>query len=349
MADVLPQHAVAVAAGANCAACPLHGCHRGPVPPTLPPGRIPFLVVGEAPGGGDVDQGVTMTGPVGREVRQALSAAGADPTGVGFTNAILCQPENNDLERLLRECRRRKVPTPVDCCAPRLEAELARADYKLYVGGGALRAAHAGKSIIDMRGTPIGDDALATLHPAFVLRDSGRVMRGVFHYDVAKAVRLARGGGKWEAPEPTVVTTPQHLRELLSRLSGAVAVDTETDGIDPWTCRVRRVGISDGVLHIIFAPLSVDGHWLMSDQARTRSWETLAEFFSEPLAWRFHNFWGFDSVVLTQHGVTVNELNLFDSLVGHHVGPTSEYPHKLAFLGSIYTDVPAWKNKVSHE
>lgn len=348
--NVLSHHAVAAAAGADCSRCVLHGCGRGPVPPTLPAGRLRLLVVGEAPGVAEVEDGRTMVGPTGREVRQALGAAGVDPAdeSVGYTNAILCRPEDNDLAKLLRECRRRKIPTPVECCAPRLQAELARADFKLYVGGQTLRAVGAGTSIIDARGFPIGDDALATLHPAFVMRDSGRLMRGVFRFDVAKAVRLARGGNTWTAPGYRLARAWVDLRGQLAELSGPIAVDTETDGIDPWTCRIRRVGLSDGTTQVIFAPLGVDGQWLLSADERAACWQELAVFFAHPLPWRFHNYYGYDSIVLRQHGVVVNEAQLFDSLVGHHIGPTSEYPHGLDFLGSIYTDTPYWKGGVEH-
>lgn len=343
-----PHHEAAAAAGADCTRCSLHGCGRGPVPPTLPPGRVRLLVVGEAPGVAEVEDGQTMVGPTGREVRQALGAAGVDPSSVGYTNTILCRPEDNDMARLLRECRRRKIPTPIECCRPRLQAELNRADYKLIVGSHALRAVGAGTSIIDARGFPIADDALATLHPAFVMRDQGRLMRGVFRFDVAKAVRHARGGGTWQAPTFTVVQTADQLRRLLDGLHGWVAVDTETNGIDPWTCRIRRVGISDGDNHIIFAPLSVNGSALMPPDELSTSWAVLREFFAQPRAWRFHNYYGYDSIVLRQHGIAVNEEQLFDSLVGHHIGPTSEYPHGLDFLGSIYTDTPYWKGGVEH-
>lgn len=369
MTEIAPQHRLAVAAGADCCRCPLYDTHNGPVPPTLPAGgRIPFLVVAEAPGPIEVAEGRTLIGPSGREVRQALDAAGMDSNCVSYTNAMLCRPPGGDLGDYLKECKREGKPSPLECCNGRLRNELATADFTLFVGGASVRAAGVGESILKLRGTPLEYGArvglgqelrltagLATLHPAFVLRDNGKLMRPVFRFDVAKAVRLARGGNTWRDPDYRVTANPIALAHFLEMLgptvavdTETVAVDTETDGIDPWTCRVRRVGLCDGKHNIIFAPLSVDGSWAMSDAHREACWNQLRAFFSQPRHWLFHNYYAFDAIVLGQHGVPVNERNLFDSLIGHHIGQTSEYPHGLDFLGSVYTDAPRWKDDVKH-
>jgi len=350
--DVAPQHTAAIAAGAKCLDCPLYNKHLGPVPPTLPPegSRIPFLVVAEAPGPAEVDEGETLIGPSGREVRNALANAGVDPQQVSYTNAILCKPPETNLEEYLRECKKKGLRSPLECCKPRLEAELYRADYAVFVGGAAIRAAGIGKSIMHLRGTPLlARPGLATLHPAFVLRDQGKVMRPIFWQDIAKAVRLANGGNTWRDPPYTVVYDPNTLAAMCSRMSLDVSVDTETDGKDRWTCNVRRVGLDDGTTNIIYAPLSVNGHWLLPEHVRLQCWQVLARFFSESRNWVFHNYFGFDSIVLERHGCPVNEKNLFDTLIGHRVGVTSEFPHGLDFLGSTFTDAPYWKDVASHE
>jgi DNA polymerase-1 len=349
MTEIAPQHHLAVQAGANCGACPLHNQHLGPVPPSLHAGRIPFLVIAEAPSPIEVDEGQTLIGPGGREVRNALEAAGMAPAAVSYTNAMLCRPPGGDLEDYLRDCKRQGKPSPLDCCRPRLEREMALADFKLIVGAAAVRATKVGESVLKLRGTPVmNGTALPTLHPAFVLRDSGKLMRPIFRHDVSKAVRLSRGGNTWQNPPFTVVWDAPALAATLARMDLDVSVDTETDGIDPWTCRVRRVGFSDGRTNVIFSPLSVHGHWMVPDSVRAECWAVVRSFLATERSWYFHNFYAFDSIVLSQHGVNVNEKHLFDSLIGHHIGSTSEYPHGLDFLGSIYTDAPRWKDDVKH-
>lgn len=346
------HHDAARKAGAACERCPLANCGAGPVPPTLPDGPIDLLVVGEAPGPIEVERGATLIGPSGREIRAALDDAGYPSDTVAYTNALLCRPPGGDLERFVRDAKRAGNPSPIDCCRPRLVGELRRARFRIFIGSAAIKAAEVGDSILKLRGTPVSDGtALATLHPAFVLRDQGRLLRSVFRYDVAKAIRLARGGNTWHEPPFVVVETAVDLANFLDAvpLGTPIAVDTETDGVDAWTCRIRRIGIgtADGVL--IYAPLSVDGHPLVPQREHELCLTTLVRFFSKPHSWFFHNFFGFDSIVLSMHGMIVNEENLFDSLLGHHVGASSELPHNLAFLGSIYTDAPYWKDLTKHE
>src|SRR5688572_29543648 len=188
---IAPQHVAAYQAGARCDICPLHNLHRGPVPPTLPPGAsaIDFLVVAEAPGPMEVDEGQTLIGPSGKEVRSAIDAGGIDSRSVSYTNALLCQPPGGNLEDYLRSCKKQGKPSPLECCKPRLHNELARARYALYVGGASIKAAGVGEGPMKLRGTPLSGTppGLGTLHPAFVLRDQGKVMRPIFRFDVAKA------------------------------------------------------------------------------------------------------------------------------------------------------------------
>ena len=42
------------------------------------------------------------------------------------------------------------------------------------------------------------------------------------------------------------------------------------------------------------------------------------------------------------------DATVFDTLVAHQIGITSELPHRLDFLGSMYTDVRYWKKDVKH-
>lgn len=365
MFDLPAHHSFAVNAGAECHRCPLLNCGAGPVPPDVTPTPMRFLVVGEAPSPLEVERGTTLIGPAGREIREALAAGGLPDGTANFTNAVLCRPPGGDVEAFNRQCKKSGQPTPAECCSPRLVREISRSAYVLAVGNHAVKAADIGSTAMKVRGTPVKIDvkrdcdvhsyvpAMATLHPAFVLRDSGRVMRSVFRHDVAKAVRLSMGGGTWTDPPYRVVNDRNELFDLLEHvsrrvlLSGeSVAIDTETDGVDPWTCRIRRIGIGTAAGVLIYSPLSVHGHQMHGDHAVCR--EILATFFNKPINWVFHNFYGFDSIVMSCNGMPVNETNVFDSLTGHRIGPTSELPHKLDFLASIYTDAPRWKDDVKH-
>jgi DNA polymerase-1 len=346
-----PHHIPAMQAGAECWRCPLANCGAGPVPPTLPP-NLELLVVAEAPGQTEIDEGQTLIGASGRETRGALRTAGFDPDLAGYTNTILCQPPEGDLKKFRTKSRKKGLSDPVECCRPRLTAEIRRAKLVVLMGAASLDGAGVSKSVMKLRGTPVqipdGPPAVPILHAAFVLRDKGRHLRHVFRGDMAKAVRLSRGGNTWTDPKFFVVQDHMQLANFLSRPLPWWAVDTETDGVDPWTCKLRRIGVGSKDEVAIYAPLSVHGHPLMTDTEIESCRRVFNEFFGRAPKLCFHNYFPFDSIVLGQHGMLVPDDRAFDSIIGHHIGRTSELPHALDFLGSIYTDAPYWKDDVKH-
>lgn len=344
------QHVEAVRRGAECWRCPLLDSRRGPVPPSLPDGYT-FLVVAEAPGVTEVKTGTTLIGASGREVRTALREAGADMNRTGFTNTIMCQPEGGDLKRYLRDVKRQGLDSPIDCCRPRLTHELTKAKFALLMGGASLQGVGISSSVMSVRGTPVqipnGPRAVPTPHAAFVLRDEGRSFRPIFRADIKKAVRISRGGDTWRDPVYFVARSADEIDNFLAVPRPFVAVDTETDGVDEWTCNLRRIGIGTGVEVMIYSPLSVQGHYLLPEHERQAQTRAIAARLPHANT-AFHNFYGYDSAVLARHGVQADEAKMFDTLIGHRIGPTSELPHRLDFLGSLYTDGPYWKQDVKH-
>lgn len=345
-----PQHAWAMAAGANCSACPLKNSGRGPVPPSVPD-PCDLLVVAEAPGHTEVNEGRTLIGASGREIRTALQTAGANMGNVGYTNAILCQAEG-DLKRYLQQTKRAGLASPIDCCKPRLTQELTRAKFVILMGGASLLGVGIAGGIMKLRGAPLklstGQTAVPIPHAAFVMRDEGRTMRPILRADVTKAVRLSRGGNTWMDPPYFVAKNAAEVENFLNVQRPFLATDTETDSIDPWTCGLRRIGIGTAQEVMIYAPLSVKGHRLMADHDIAACTRAFGVHFQHQQSLVFHNYWGFDSIVLNQQGMPVRDESVFDSMVGHSIGPTSELPHRLDFLGSMYTDAPFWKDSFKH-
>ena len=351
VATQLPEQNVnAAMMGAECWRCPLVGCNRGPVPPTIPE-NAEFFVVAEAPGATEVEHGRTLIGASGRELRQALTNAGMDPSQVAYTNTIMCQPEG-DLKRYLTQVKKQGLASPIDCCKPRLDNDLSRAKFVLLMGGASLAGVGAGTSVMKVRGTPItlpsGTPALATPHAAFVMRDEGRTFRPIFHADIAKAVRLYRSGSTWSDPWYFVPRTAAEVENFLAVERPRVAVDVETDGKDAWSCNLRRIGIGTDREVMIYSPLSVRGHYLLSaDEIQAQS-RAIAAYFQRAPRMGLHNGIAFDSIVLWRHGMPLRDDHCADTMVGHQIGFTSELPHSLDFLGSMYTDAPHWKDTFKH-
>jgi len=175
--------------GAKCDECPLRGQHK-PVPPKGPPGAG-VAIVGEAPGKSEIERGSPFVGQSGLLLRDLLAEAWhLLPRGVArlryddfwITNALLCKQPGADMDKYLRDLREqnkksfatwreasrraranmdpeppRPVPTksPVECCRPRLLAELRGRTVIIPVGKLALSILdEKRRGIVRWRGAP---------------------------------------------------------------------------------------------------------------------------------------------------------------------------------------------------
>lgn len=229
---------------ADCDNCPLYD--RPCVPSHLPV-NARLLVVGEAPGSEEVNQGVPFVGDAGKVLDHALRFAGLPPEQVARTNAVLCRPEGNATPD----------DTAIDACSKRLKHDIAQAGVNtvLALGNTALQALDSlqiEQSIIDgkpqmgysggvmsRRGAwyPLGKGSyLAALHPAAVLYKPDNAQ--AFIADVQKAVAAVKGA-KRQPYQPTklqyiicdagnLVKTLEYVKRIPS--DAVVAFDVETGG-----------------------------------------------------------------------------------------------------------------------
>lgn len=150
----------------GCSRCPLAGSNVAMVSPAT----AAYAVVGEAPGGREVQKGEPFVGPAGRRLRRALERAGLDADAGAYLNVVSCLPQ-------------RVPPTPwpreVAACVGNRVAQLdaSEAEVVLACGNVALRCWRADVSIGVAWGTPLvrGDRVIVpSVHPSAVLRDPGQ-------------------------------------------------------------------------------------------------------------------------------------------------------------------------------
>jgi uracil-DNA glycosylase family 4 len=351
--------------GAKCDLCPLNG--NKPVPSEqsqisaleiLSGRKAHFAIVGEAPGEVEEAQGRPFVGPSGSELEKALRAAGARRGDALITNTIACRPPENDIGGLLRKISKlnkerdadNQIASPIDCCKPRLDAELKGYENFITLGATATRAlTGSAASILAVRGGlqdfPATDElpakkVMPTVHPAFVLR--AQRWAHVFRNDVYKALRWFLGKAEWQPPH---VTLNPSLLELMTFLSQdhLFAYDLETDGIEPLTAKIRCVGVGTTEKVVIVGLLGKDGFtrfYPPDEEAQVIA--LLKQFFTDEKITKFgHNSGSYDRMVLeSQWGITPKP-NL-DTILLHRC-VESELPHSLAFVGSMYTSAPSWK------
>jgi uracil-DNA glycosylase family 4 len=129
------------------------------------------MMIGEAPGRDEDLQGKPFVGRAGQLLDRMLAAIGLGEAGVYITNTVYWRPPGN------------RTPTPeeVEACAPFLARQIELLSPKILVllGGAATKTIlGTSEGIMRLRGkwltypSAIGDvPALATLHPAYLLRN----------------------------------------------------------------------------------------------------------------------------------------------------------------------------------
>lgn len=328
---------------------------------------FPIAIVGEAWGADEANLGLPFVGAAGRELNRMLEEAGIERSSCFVTNVFNLQPKpTNDIKNLGTDRRLSTVPMPPltrvgtkvyhlqDQYFPevqRLWKELTdlRPNLVIALGNTALWALTGSFGIRKLRGTvttsttPPGLKVLPTYHPAAILRDWS--MRSVTVADLMKAKRQA-AFPEVRRPKRELWLEPSlnHI-ELFYRsyISGCtkLSFDIETAGATQITC----VGFAPGPDRAIVIPF-VDNR-----KPGGSYWPDIA---SERQAWRWvQRYLAHSSEKLGQN--TLYDINWLWSLLGitptnycrdtmlKHHAMNPELEKGLGFLGSIYTDEPAWK------
>ena len=161
--DSLEQIAEAVA---KCTRCPLSATAKNPVPGSGS-ATADFMVVGEAPGANEDEQGVPFVGPAGQLLTKILEAINLKREDVFIVNVLKHRPPGN----------RNPAPEEVVACSPYLvrQIELVRPKVILALGTFAAQTLLETKNTIGkLRGQIhryYGVPLIVTYHPAALLRN----------------------------------------------------------------------------------------------------------------------------------------------------------------------------------
>ena len=367
------------ALGARCDLCTLKRMRvGGPVAPEFHDRSI-ASVIAESPGDREREVGRPLVGPSGMEFTDSLKAIGMQRTQVDIHLAVACMPPENDLDKVMLRWQRdntareaageERVPSPIDCCRPRLQIEIGHENV-ITLGKVAYESvARTRRSILDIRGGPVtggwnaaGDfvasttdwkslakplRVLPTLHPGFVMKM--RRWTRAFRSDLSRAFRWFSGHLGWQHPVIKRNPTPDELELFLRRTDTVYVVDVETTFDDPTEAKLKCIGIGTESHAVVIHLLSIEGPdgalvqgpYTDSDELAIRG--ILRDFFVDQSRVKAgHNAGYFDKMVIRQHfGVDMDPL--MDTILLHR-SVESELPHKLGYVGSVYTDVTAWKD-----
>lgn len=151
--------------------------------------QSPIVFVGEGPGGVEDDYGCPLIGPSGQLLDKALWAANMTRDRVLTTNVIKCRPKNN---------RTPDIAEAAFCANQWLLKELEIIKPKVIVALGSVALYYLGNPemrITRDRGmwfkTAQGFDCIATYHPAYLLRQTGKQLIAA-KWDVFHDLEAAR-------------------------------------------------------------------------------------------------------------------------------------------------------------
>lgn len=151
----------------DCRLCPL-GYSRTRAVPGVGPGTARIMIVGEAPGQNEDQQGEPFVGAAGKLLDQLLRGIGLSRSDVFITNILKCRPPGN----------RDPQPDEVQACSPYLEQQLRliHPEVVLVLGRHALARMLPGyESISRLHGKVIVKDGVSYIpiyHPAAALYNS---------------------------------------------------------------------------------------------------------------------------------------------------------------------------------
>jgi uracil-DNA glycosylase family 4 len=327
----------------ECTSCPLRG-RVVVLPRTNPSAKM--IIIGEAPGYSEELRGEPFVGASGSAVDRQLTRWGMHRAQCHITNAVLCRPAHS--------LSAAQWKTALACCRPRLEKELSKCPAKvvLALGGQALTAMTGKRGIFNWAGAPLASmmgtrTVYGTLHPAYCLRKEGRNYLPIFATHTHRACRHALGRPqRWRWPR--LVTEPGATAlAVLRRLRSdglPVAVDTETQGIDPLTAKIMCIGIGNihRVVSLAWDDYNAGKFGLVKgvDDGHKRAVRDL--LCDEKIPKTFHNA-QHDILALQAHSISVAGFE-GDTILGHAVIAPG-VRHDLGFAASMEFNCSRWKSE----
>ena len=320
-------------------------------PPTLRPGAK-VMLIGEAAGATEIEKQEGFVGSAGRVENRILASAGLRREDCSLNNVVKEQPPGNDFGIFYAD-KSRTIPTDNLLAYYRtLKAELtgkARPNVAVAIGDEALRALTGLQGITKYRGSILesslvpGLKVIPALHPAWILRGQFKH----FWINVADMQRVKREAAFPQVRYPkwaSLVNLPaKQTISLLDSITFADrwAIDIETRGGHIACFSVASGGSIGKPLWALCVPLetTTGSNYFPDDEAAT--WLALQRLFARCPDLVGQNI-TFDLEWLFDSGLEPSGIFMDTMIAARVLNP--EFPAGLAFLASMYTDMPYWKD-----
>lgn len=318
-----------------------------------------LLIVGEAPGEQEEAKGVPFIGPAGQALRKWMMECGLSPDSVRFENLCKYRPPGNKLRswtpsgkanQLVLESFMQLGDTIEQM--PNLNLILALGSFPLYflTGRGHWDPKPEIRSYVgiqEFRGYTypciLNKDikVLPTFHPSYLIQE-GMGDHGTFLSDLHKA-REQMQFKDFRYPKREYFDGPEGHDKLLCRQR---LLDTPKD--QPLTTDIEYIlNKKTGKARLICVGITNSKHWSASFKTDTPSEiDFVREIFSHGHPINAQNSM-FDCSILEWHyKIAIQKQLAFDTMIAAHAA-NIELPKDLGYLGSIYQNVPYWKDAVN--
>lgn len=219
----------------QCTDCNLRAGCKAPVPgESVIPCEV--ILVGEAPGRNEDEQGRPFVGAAGKYLDSLLFQSGLSRDSVCITNVVHCRPPNNRTPSASEiETCRKWLELELELASPRIIVAMGAPAIRWFLGSGAGTVEH-------LHGRPIekgGRIILPVYHPAAALYNTAllrqcqedfRVLRGLVK---GEAWDSFQARDEYPNPDYEVVTG---VSQFPAR-TGQIAVDTETGRGGLWSAQ----------------------------------------------------------------------------------------------------------------
>lgn len=315
-----------------------------------------LMVVGEAPGYYEELNGMPFQGPSGSIVEACLEKCGISRSEVYMTNVVKVRPPNNEIYRLP------ETGHTIEEFLPELWKEIdeIKPNCILAFGNVALKALTGEVGIKNFRGSilpnkrTITPKVVPTIHPASLFHsegDGGMASyreKAFIEFDVARAVSQSLFP-QYTPPKRNlhIARNSLDLYRFIDRNTSAgkrrIAYDIETFKAIPMCIGFafsRYEAISVPLFNIC-SPTIPDG-WHLHDLVY--GWKLIADLLLDPQYELIGHNLKFDQGRLEDIGLPTN-WPYFDTQLAFHV-MYPELPKKLAFVASVLTEEPYYKDEL---
>lgn len=234
----------------GCEACELYRDCKSPKMEVSGKGKLKILIVGEAPGKNEDEQGIQFVGKSGEFLEDALEDLGIDMRrDCRITNSVCCRPIENKTpgDSQINECRPR-VLREISEFKPDVIIPLGTCAVQSIIGHklsgrftNLKNTAFYGEQIPDQ---DYGCWICPTYHPAHFLYENNKkdkVKLRMWKKDLEKAIEIARNDTEFPKIEPkkhvlytdNIETATKWLHHILNDETKVVVYDYETTGIKP--------------------------------------------------------------------------------------------------------------------